>query len=91
MLVIDVNGGLGEMSPDFLEELILDILRKSDISLTILEIAERAGIHRVTASKYLAVLEAKGFVKRRDVGKAKLYSIVERSVKGKDMDTGEIE
>ena len=66
------------MSPDFLEELILEILRRSDVSLTILEIAERAGIHRVTASKYLAVLEAKGFVKRRDVGKAKLYSIAGR-------------
>ena len=66
------------MGPDFLEELILDILRKSDISLTILEIAEKARIHRVTASKYLAVLEAKGHVKRRDVGKAKLYSFARK-------------
>lgn len=65
------------MGPDFLEELILDILRKSDISLTILEIAEKANIHRATASKYLAVLEAKGYVKRRDVGKAKLFSLSE--------------
>jgi DNA-binding IclR family transcriptional regulator len=62
------------MEPSFLEEMILDILRKSDTSLTILEIADRTGIHRVTASKYLASLETKGHVKRRDVGKAKLYS-----------------
>jgi predicted ArsR family transcriptional regulator len=62
------------MEFDPTEELILDILNRSDISLTILEIAEKANVHRVTASKYLAVLEAKGHVKRRDVGKAKLYS-----------------
>jgi len=67
------------MGPDFLEELIIDVLRKSDISLTILEIAEKASIHRVTASKYLAVLEAKGHVNRRDVGKAKLFSLSENA------------
>lgn len=62
------------MDSSFLEEMILNILKQSDTSLTILEIAERTGIHRVTASKYLAALEAKGHVNRRDVGKAKLYS-----------------
>jgi len=62
------------MEPSFLEEMILGILKKSDTSLTILEISGRAGIHRVTASKYLASLEAKGHVSRRNVGKAKLYS-----------------
>ena len=66
---------VGAMNPSFLEEIILGVLKQSDYSLTILEIAERTRIHRVTASKYLAVLEAKGFVKRRDVGKAKLYSL----------------
>lgn len=54
--------------------MILNALKKSGTSLTILEIAERTGIHRVTASKYLSALEAKGHVSRRDVGKAKLYS-----------------
>lgn len=67
------------MDPSFLEEIILNILRQSDVSLTILEIAARARIHRVTASKYLAVLEARGHVKRRDVGKAKLYSPTDTS------------
>jgi predicted transcriptional regulator len=62
------------MNPSFLEEMILNVLRQADTSLTILEIAGKTGIHRVTASKYLAVLEEKGHVKRRDVGKAKLYS-----------------
>jgi predicted transcriptional regulator len=62
------------MDSSFLEEMILNILRQANTSLTILEIAERTGIHRVTASKYLASLEAKGHVSRRNVGKAKLYS-----------------
>ncbi|MFH0832827.1 MAG: winged helix-turn-helix domain-containing protein [Candidatus Aenigmatarchaeota archaeon] len=61
------------------EELILDILRRAETSLTILELAKRANLHRVTASKYLAVLEAKGLIKRRDVGKAKLYSLSDRN------------
>lgn len=67
------------MDPSFLEEIILSVLRQSDTSLTILEIAEKARIHRVTASKYLAVMEAKGHVRRRDVGKAKLYSPTDNS------------
>jgi DNA-binding MarR family transcriptional regulator len=62
------------MNPSLLEEIILGALRQSDYSLTIMEIAERAGMHRVTASKYLAGLEAKGRVERRNVGRAKLYS-----------------
>jgi DNA-binding IclR family transcriptional regulator len=58
----------------------LSTLKKSNTSLTILEIAERTGIHRVTASKYLSAMEAKGHVSRRDVGKAKLYSPMDISM-----------
>lgn len=57
---------------DFIREL------KKSLSIqpmTIDEISKYLGIHRVTASKYLAVMEAKGIVKRRDIGKAKLYSV----------------
>ncbi|MEM7819683.1 MAG: HTH domain-containing protein [Candidatus Aenigmatarchaeota archaeon] len=64
-----------------MEKLILNILRNSDLSLTIEEIAEKVKIHRITASKYLAILEAKGFVKHRDVGKAKLYSLTSKASK----------
>ena len=59
------------------EELILNTLRNAEDSLTIEEVAKRAGIHRITASKYLAVLEAKGYLKYRPVGKAKLFSLAE--------------
>ncbi len=58
-----------------IENIILDVLKKSDISLTINEVAEKTNLHRITASKYLAVLEAKGMIKCRSVGKAKLYYI----------------
>lgn len=58
-----------------IESLIIDVLKSSDVSLTINEVAERANAHRATTSKYLAVLEAKGFVRCRNVGKAKLYSL----------------
>lgn len=68
------------MDSSFLEEMILSTLKKSNTSLTILEIAERTGIHRVTASKYLSAMEAKGHVSRRDVGKAKLYSPMDISM-----------
>ena len=46
-----------------------------ELILNILEIAKRGNLHRVTAAKYLEVMEAKGFVKHRPIGKAKLYSI----------------
>ena len=56
---------------------ILDVLAASSMSLTVGKIADLSKMHRVTAAKYLAVLEAKGVVSRRDVGKAKLYSLKE--------------
>lgn len=64
-----------------IEKVIFDILRKSDISLTINEVAERINAHRSTTSKYLAVLEAKGIVKCRNVGKAKLYYVSDGNMK----------
>ena len=57
------------------EKHILEVLKQAETSLTIGSIAKLTNMHRVTASKYLAVMEAKGLVSRRDVGKAKLYSI----------------
>lgn len=58
-----------------IERMILDVLKGSEISLTINEVAEKANLHRTTTSKYLAVLEARGMVSCRNVGKAKLYRL----------------
>lgn len=69
-----ITGAYMEKTP---EKRILDILKEAKESLTVSKTAEIVKINRVTAAKYLAVLEAKGIVSRRDVGKAKLYSIKE--------------
>ena len=53
---------------------ILKELEKNN--LTIKQISSRTGINRMTAAKYLAVLEAKGLVKYREEGRAKLFSLV---------------
>jgi DNA-binding IclR family transcriptional regulator len=66
-----------------IERVIFDVLRKSDISLTINEVAEKVNAHRTTTSKYLAVLEAKGMIKCRNVGKAKLYYVIDGDSKAR--------
>lgn len=57
---------------------ILQILGKSPIDLTINEIAKQLGVNRNTTAKYLEVLQARGIVEHRVVGKAKLYSPVKK-------------
>jgi len=52
---------------------ILNTLPIRRLGLTITEVSQNLGIHYTTASKYLAVLEAEGRVKRRDIGMAKVF------------------
>ena len=59
------------------EKRILDVLKEAKESLTVGKTAEIAKLNRVTAAKYLAILEAKGVISCRNIGKAKLYSIKE--------------
>lgn len=56
------------------EEKILNALKKSDLGLTIEQVSQEIGMNRITASKYLAVMEVKGMVSCRLIGRAKLYS-----------------
>ena len=49
------------------------IIRLLGEERTIGDVAKILGINRMTASKYLAVMEAKGSVSRRNVGVAKLF------------------
>ncbi|MEM4322189.1 MAG: winged helix-turn-helix domain-containing protein [Candidatus Woesearchaeota archaeon] len=60
------------------EKRIIEYLKKG--SATIEEVSKNIGYSRATVSKYLSVLEAKGIVVLRKIGKAKLYSLKE--VKG---------
>lgn len=57
------------------EHLILKFLKTCKFDASINEISKKCSINRITASKYLAVLEAKGLVKYRAIGKAKLFSV----------------
>lgn len=58
------------------EESILQSLRSAaEWGMTIEEVAGNNKINRVTASKYLAIMEVKGLVILRIVGRAKLYSL----------------
>lgn len=45
--------------------------------LSIQEIADKAGVSRETASKYVMILEAEGKIKKtRQIGKAKMYKVI---------------
>jgi len=64
-----------------IEQKILEYLRKTPYGLTIEEIRKLLGISRNTASKYLHILEAKGEVKARNIGKAKLFKVAKTHTK----------
>jgi len=54
---------------------IFQLLKVNKDGLTITETSKKLKIHYITASKYLAVLEAEGKLKHRDIGMAKLFRI----------------
>jgi predicted transcriptional regulator len=54
---------------------IIKILKKNNDGLTITDVSKKLNIHYITASKYLAVLEAKGIVECRNIGMAKVFKI----------------
>jgi len=43
--------------------------------LTITDVSKKLEVHYSTASKYLAVLEAEGTLRHRDIGMAKVFTI----------------
>ncbi|MDI6722448.1 MAG: MarR family transcriptional regulator [Candidatus Aenigmarchaeota archaeon] len=55
-------------------ELVLKILKQSDISLTEDEIARKARIKPATASRCLIILQSKGLVEKREIGRTRLYA-----------------
>jgi len=61
------------MNGNGVSESIMSLLERHVYGLTIEDVSRLAGISRITASKYLAVLEACGKVSVREIGKAKLH------------------
>lgn len=78
-MIININQALIGVAPmEESEKKIMKALEKESIGMTIEEAAKKLGMHRITASKYLAVLEARGYVSHKKVGKAKLFYQVKR-------------
>ena len=68
---------------------ILNAIKSSATNgVTIQEISVQAKLNRITAAKYLAVLEAQNAVQFRRIGKAKLYTITDSSASYKDVVDG---
>ncbi len=60
------------------EKRIMKALQGEQLGMTIEETSKKLNLHRITVSKYLAVLEARGYVSYKKVGKAKLFYTVKR-------------
>ena len=60
-----------------IKDRIFQLLKENKDGLTITDTSKILKIHYITASKYLAVLEAEGKLKHRDIGMAKLFRINE--------------
>jgi predicted transcriptional regulator len=59
----------------YVKDRIFRLLKGNKDGLTITETSKILKIHYITASKYLAVLEAEGKISRRNVGMAKLFRV----------------
>ncbi len=70
----------GRGKPDRIPKKIIKILLKHSYGLTIGEVSRLLKINRATASKYLAILEAREHILIRRVGKAKLHYIRNREM-----------
>ena len=68
---------------DSMPERIYALISKNSYGLTIEEVSSQLHINRATASKYLAVLEAKNKIIVRELGKAKLHYPRTKTLEGK--------
>ncbi len=55
------------------KERILDVIRESDVGLTTVDVAKKAGVSKTTVIKYLSVLSSEGQVQFVEVGPSKLW------------------
>lgn len=72
------------------EEQIIDVLKGASEELHTEEIAARVGLTRHTVSKYLQVLHAKGNVRLRRVGNAKLWRESSSEVLVRPLESGDL-
>ena len=67
------------------KSLIMKKLERALMGLTITEISKKTGIHRITVSKYMNILEAEGLVKKREFSAAHVYRVKKRKLIKKDL------
>ncbi len=63
------------------KERILEVIRDSDVGLTTVDVAKRAGVSKTTVIKYLSVLSSEGRVEFVEVGPSKLWRTKTASAK----------
>ncbi len=59
------------------EERILKVIEDSEVGLTTVDVAKKAGVSKTTAIKYLSVLKSEGKCEFAEVGPSKLWRVVE--------------
>ena len=64
-----------------IKEKLVDLLSNSKTGLSGLEISERLGVNRITATKYLNVFAAEGLIKQKNIGNVNLWFIEEGTEK----------
>ncbi len=65
------------VTQETIDSRIVETLKKHPYGLSISQIADITGLNRMTVSRHLEVLKAKGFVDYRQVGPAKLWYLTE--------------
>ena len=69
-----------EEKPGGFEEKILEVLNEGIFGMSITEIADKIGINRMTAAKYLSIMEAQNLITCKKVGTSKLWLPIERNI-----------
>jgi predicted ArsR family transcriptional regulator len=57
------------------KERIIEVISESDVGLTTVDVAKKAGVSKTTVIKYLSVLSSEGEVEFVEVGPSKLWRI----------------
>ncbi|MGV8175383.1 MAG: FaeA/PapI family transcriptional regulator [Methanothrix sp.] len=63
------------------QEKILEVIGESNMGLTTVDVAKRAGVSKTTVIKYLSVLSSEGSVEFVEVGPSKLWRIKGQGIK----------
>lgn len=72
------------------KERILEVIGKSEVGLTTVDVAKKAGVSKTTVIKYLSVLSSEGDVEFVEVGPSKLWMTSNKIAKHREEKRGAI-